>query len=169
LSNTVNLAEKFANSGKFKNLFQDGMNLVEESANYLDGLGREHAKSLPKAVAMLYGAESMRLTTRLMQLASWLLLQRAANEGEMSRDQILEEKTKIRLGETSHKMDHEAWDSLPEEFRDLVGRSMILQNRVVSLDAELYGASESDKGKRDANPVEQQINLLSTALGAAKQ
>ena len=44
MSNTVNLAERFANSEKFKTLFQDGMSLVEESANYLDGLGRDHAK-----------------------------------------------------------------------------------------------------------------------------
>ena len=73
MSNTINLAEKFANSGQFKTLFQDGMNLVEESATYLDGEGREHAKALSRTGAMLYGSESMRLTTRLMQLASWLL------------------------------------------------------------------------------------------------
>ena len=169
MSNTVNLAEKFANSGKFKTLFHDGMSLVEESANYLDGLGREHAKTLDRSAAMLYGAESMRLTTRLMQLASWLLLQRAANEGEMSREQILEEKTKIKLGETVHKTDNEAWDHLPEEFRELVGRSMILQNRVTTLDAELSGSDSEKTDNSSANPVEQQINLLSTAFGASKR
>ena len=34
--------------------------------------------------ALSYASESMRLTTRLMQLASWLLLQRAVAEGELS-------------------------------------------------------------------------------------
>ena len=169
MSNTVNLAERFANSGKFKVLFQDGMSLVEESASYLDGAGREHAKSLPRNAAMLYGAESMRLTTRLMQLASWLLLQRAANEGEMTREQILEEKHKIKLGETVHRTDHEAWEQLPSDFRDLVGRAMVLQNRVITLDGELYGSEEEGAKEAGSNPVEQQINLLSTALGAAKE
>lgn len=169
MSNTVKLADKFANSGKFKILFQDGMSLVEESANYLDGLGRDHAKTLSRPTAMLYGAESMRLTTRLMQLASWLLLQRAANDGEMTREQILEEKTKIKLGETVHKTDHEAWDDLPEEFRDLVSRSMVLQNRVITLDAELYETPTSVKKSKPKNPVSQQIDLLSSALGVAKQ
>lgn len=142
---------------------------MEESANYLDGQGRDHAKTLDRSAAMLYGAESMRLTTRLMQLASWLLLQRAANEGEMTREQILEEKTKIKLGETVHKTDHEAWDMLPDEFRDLVGRSMILQNRVMSLDTELYGSNEKTADNSASNPVEQQLNLLSTAFGAVKR
>ncbi len=168
MSNTINLAEKFANSGQFKALFQDGMNLVEESATYLDGEGREHAKSLSRTGAMLYGSESMRLTTRLMQLASWLLLQRAANEGEMSRSQLLEEKSKIKLGETTHRTDHPSWNELPEPFVDLVARSLTLQNRVVSLDTELYG-DRSEETDSQKNPVEQQINLLSTALGATKQ
>ena len=94
--NTVNLAEEFAFSSRFKTLFQDGMTLVEESAAYLDGPGREEAKRLGRTLVTLYGTESMSLTTRLMQLASWLLLQRAANEGEMSSEQFLEEKKKVR-------------------------------------------------------------------------
>ncbi|MEM7069695.1 MAG: DUF1465 family protein [Pseudomonadota bacterium] len=169
MSNTVNLAEKFANSEKFKVLFQDGMNLVEESANYLDGNGREDAKVLSRTAAMLYGSESMRLTTRLMQLASWLLLQRAANEGEMSREQLLEEKGKIKLAETVNKTDHPSWNELPENFIGLVSRSLTLQNRVITLDAELYGSRQKISDSANKNPVEQQIDLLSTALGATKQ
>ena len=98
MSKPVNLAERFANSERFKSLFQDGMGLVEESAAYLDGEGRIAAKELPRSSAMLYGSESMRLTTRLMQIASWLLLQRAANEGEMDREQLLEEKKEDQAG-----------------------------------------------------------------------
>lgn len=145
------------------------MNLVEESATYLDGSGRDHAKTLSRTAAMLYGSESMRLTTRLMQLASWLLLQRAANEGEMSREQLLEEKSKIKLGETTHKTDHPSWNELPKDFVELVSRSLILQNRVITLDAELYGSRSEESKSKAKNPVEQQIELLSTALGATKQ
>jgi len=169
VSNTVNLAEKFAHSDKFKKLFQDGMSLVEESAAYLDGEGRNNAKGLPRASAMLYGSESMRLTTRLMQLASWLLLQRAVNEGEMSRDQILEEKKKIRLEETNDSSANPAWHDLPVEFIELVTRSLALQNRVITLDAELYGHSTPMEEVQHTNAVSQQIDLLSTAFGATKQ
>ena len=40
-----------------------------------------------RSASLRYATESMRLTTRLMQLASWLLLQRAVNDGEMSAEQ----------------------------------------------------------------------------------
>ncbi|MEM8649879.1 MAG: DUF1465 family protein [Pseudomonadota bacterium] len=170
VSNTVNLAEKFAHSEKFKKLFQDGMGLVEESAAYLDGEGRKNAKGLQRNVAMLYGSESMRLTTRLMQIASWLLLQRATNEGEMTREQLLEEKKKIKLDETTHRADQSGWDELPPAFTELVSRSLALQNRVMNLDAELYGhPGAQEEEVTSSNPVSQQIDLLSTAFGAIKR
>ena len=168
MSNTINLAERFAHSEKFKILFQDGMSLVEESASYLDGKGRDNAKGLPRATAMLYGSESMRLTTRLMQIASWLLLQRAHNEGEMNRAQLLEEKKKIKLDETSPQTDNPGWGDLPTEFLDLVSRSLGLQARVTNLDKELYGHDVVEEAPHNNNPVGQQIDLLSTAFGVRK-
>ena len=77
---TIRLAEHLAFSRSFQPLFNEGMALVDETAVYLDGAGRVEAKAMSKAAATLYAAESMRLTTRLMQVASWLLLQRAANQ-----------------------------------------------------------------------------------------
>lgn len=98
---TVKLAERRVFSQSFKPLYNEGMGLVEEAAEYLDGPGRAAAKGLSKTSAGLYAAESMRLTTRLMQLASWLLLQRAANAGEMTREQVAAEKAKVRLDTAS--------------------------------------------------------------------
>ena len=60
------------------------MELVEETASYLDGEGRQESKLLSRNAALAYAAESMRLTTRLMQVASWLLVQRAVREGDMA-------------------------------------------------------------------------------------
>ena len=73
------------------------MALVEETASYLDGEGRQDSKKLERSAALAYATESMRLTTRLMQLASWLLLHRAVKEGEMSLAQANKEKTKVKL------------------------------------------------------------------------
>ena len=71
----------------FDHTFDEGMALVEETARYLDGQGREEARVLPRKAAMLYAGESMRVTTRLMQAASWLLVQRAVRDGDMERDE----------------------------------------------------------------------------------
>src|ERR1700745_643868 len=73
----------FIGSALFERTFEEGMSLVEETAKYLDGRGRAESRDLPRKIAMLYAGESMRVTTRLMQAASWLLVQRAVHDGDM--------------------------------------------------------------------------------------
>jgi len=89
---------RLAHSDTFKSLFREGMALVEETAGYLDGDGRTESRELSRGASLGYATESMRLTTRLMQIASWLLLQRAVNEGEMTAEQAGQEKAKVRPG-----------------------------------------------------------------------
>jgi regulator of CtrA degradation len=168
-NNTINFIERKASSAAFKKLYADGMGLVEETAAYLDGEGRTEAKRLSRVAATLYAAESMRLTTRLMQIASWLLLQRALNTGEMNRDQMLAEKKKIRLDTSSAKLTANGWNELPEAFRLLVNRSLRLQSYVYRLDQDLFGAPEETTDRAPVyndNPVGSQLELLRTAFAA---
>jgi regulator of CtrA degradation len=161
---TVKLAERRIFSASFKPLYDEGMKLVEEAAGYLDGRGRMEAKKLSRTAATLYAAESMRLTTRLMQIASWLLLQRAANSGEMTREQVAVEKAKVRLDTTSPLENAPGWFELPEAFRDLVNRSLSLQGVVRRMDEQIYGAQVIEPRARISNPVSDQITLLKTAF-----
>ena len=93
----ISFGEKLASSQAFAGLFRDGMALVEETAAYLDGAGPAGIQEADARAALAYATESMRLTTRLMQLASWLLLHRAVKEGEMSLSQANKEKSKVKL------------------------------------------------------------------------
>ncbi|SOC36964.1 regulator of CtrA degradation [Rhizobium subbaraonis] len=164
--NTVSLAGHAATSPQFKNLYAEGMGLVEETATYLDGPGRQAAKVLPRMASVLYAAESMRLTTRLMQMASWLLLQRAVNNGEMTRDQVISEKSKVRLDGFNVDRAAPGWNELPEAFLDLIERSLRLQNRVALLDREVYRPQETQSFVNDnQNSVQAQLSLLHTAFG----
>ncbi len=110
---TVSFVEKLAGSEAFTALFREGMSLVEDAAAYLDGAGREEAKALPKTEALAYAAESMRLTTRLMQIASWLLLQRAVNHGEMTRSQAASDRHRVKLSQQELASSPEIFDQLP--------------------------------------------------------
>ena len=152
----VSFGEKLANSPTFAVLFREGMSLVEETAAYLDGPGRQQSKQLERAAALVYATESMRLTTRLMQLASWLLLHRAVKEGEMSLAQANKEKTKVKLS-LGDRAANDTMQLLPERLRDLIDRSLRLQDRVRRLDATIHAPGKAD---RAANPVERQMNLL---------
>jgi regulator of CtrA degradation len=105
----------------------------------------------------------MRLTTRLMQLASWLLLHRSVREGDMTPDRAREEKRKIRLESLATNMGGPGWTELPEEFRKLVGRSLNLQKRVERIDTALL---EEIAPETSLNPVNLQLKELAAALGA---
>ena len=127
-ANAVSFSERLANSQVFATLFRDGMALVEETASYLDGTGRTESKKLERSAALVYATESMRLTTRLMQLASWLLLHRAVKEGEMTLAQASKEKSKVRLA-ACDPGDAKSIALLPEKLRELIARSVKLQSR----------------------------------------
>ncbi|MFN3657552.1 MAG: DUF1465 family protein [Pseudolabrys sp.] len=160
----VSFGERLASSQAFADIFRDGMALVEETASYLDGPGRQESKQLERAAALAYATESMRLTTRLMQLASWLLLHRAVKEGEMSLAQANKEKTKVKLA-TADTHDPNNVELLPEKLRSLIERSLALQGKVRRLDVTIHNRVSPDQ-TAPGNPVERQLGLLKAAFGA---
>lgn len=164
---TVRFAEKFAHSPQFMAVFHEGMNMVEETAAYLDGNGRTESRLLTRMASLAYATESMRLTTRLMQLASWLLLHRAVNEGELSEDEARQEKRKVKLNEiSSSKTDSDAYAELPARLKDLMARSIRLHHRVVSLDAMMY--AKQAPAQAPDNPIHDQLGRIADAFGGSQ-
>jgi regulator of CtrA degradation len=141
--NDHNGAQAFTDSVMFDKTFDEGMALVEETARYLDGKGREEARVLPRKAAMLYAGESMRVTTRLMQAASWLLVQRAVRDGDMERDDALNDRYRLGSREFCLGVCGEDISPLPEELRDLLTRSDNLYRRIARLDDILFGEGEA--------------------------
>lgn len=157
----VLLSERITNSPAFGTLFREGMDLVEETAAYLDGPGRVEAKALERSVSLSYATESMRLTTRLMQLASWLLLHRAVKEGEMTLHQANREKTKVKLTAADPGPD-DIITKLPERLQELVSRSMALQSKVRRLDMTIH--TPASEHLSIGNPLVPQMNMLKAAF-----
>jgi regulator of CtrA degradation len=160
----VSFGARLASSEAFATLFREGMALVEETAGYLDGPGRQQSKDLGRAAALAYATESMRLTTRLMQLASWLLLHRAVKEGEMSLAQANQEKAKVKLSPVD-TTDPNNVPLLPAALRDLIARSQKLQSQVRRLDATIHAQPDTAQASV-SNPVSRQWGLLKAAFGA---
>lgn len=135
----VSFGATFVRSEAFKALFREGMELVEETATYLDGDGRTESNGLSRSGALAYASESMRLTTRLMQIASWLLVQRAVAEGEITPAQALREKERVKLGPQDQVASDAQLAALPQRIRDLIALSVRLHARIVHLDQLIAG------------------------------
>jgi regulator of CtrA degradation len=161
----VRFGASFVKSEAFKALFREGMALVEDTAEYLDGAGRTESTALRRTGALTYASESMRLTTRLMQIASWLLVQRAVSEGEITPAQAQREKDRVRLANQDATASARDFDEMPERFRELVALSLRLHARVVHLDG-LIAQAEQAPAQRPSSPVSIQQDLLRMAFAA---
>jgi regulator of CtrA degradation len=154
----VDFMARFTTSEQFHKVFQEGMGLVEETAAYLDGPGRQEVRSLGRQGAIAYATESMRLTTRLMQLASWLLLQRAVSAAELTPEAAEVEKQRINLAEIGPGHALDGAERLPDGLNALVERSLRLHERVVTLDAMVREAQ--GRAEPADNPVADQMDRL---------
>lgn len=150
-------------SPAFGELFREGMALVEEAAAYLDGPGREDSRGLSRTAALAYATESMRLTTRLMQVASWLLLQRAVNEGELTPNQALAERHRVKLARQDLASAAEVFEQLPLTLRTLSLRSLRVQERVIHLDQSLVFAC-APEALQGGSAVAEQVERLRAAF-----
>jgi regulator of CtrA degradation len=163
----VRFGQNFVGSDAFKALFQEGMELIEETAAYLDGPGREESRTLPRQVSMIYASESMRLTTRLMQIASWLLLQRAVAEGEISPDQAQSEKNRVRLTLKDTTTTVAEYEALPDRLKELMGLATRLHARILHLE-RLMSEAGTEPQLSAPNPVAAQLGMLERAFGPAE-
>src|SRR6202050_649119 len=133
----------------FDRTFDEGMSLVEETARYLDGRGRAESRDLPRKAALLYAGESMRVTTRLMQAASWLLIQRAVHEGEMGPDDAASERYRLGSKEICLGGRGEGVELLPIMLQNLLERSDNLYRRIARLDGRLFRGKTPPPGVQD--------------------
>ena len=150
----------FARSELFDRTFKEGMGLVEETAAYLDGPGRAASKRLSRAGALAYAGESMRLTTRLMQVASWLLVQRAVRDGEIALTEASSDKYRLISREPQAAPAFAGAQDLPEALKVLMARGSAIYERVRRLDETMYDAAANDQ----ANPVSDQLAKLEAAF-----
>jgi regulator of CtrA degradation len=165
---TISFGEHFQASGQFDRVFKEGMALVERTAAYLDGPGRQDSKILTGQATVLYATESMRLTTRLLDLASWLLIRRSLKEGEITDEEAHVKRRRIQLktlGRPSHTKD---FSSLPEGLKNLIDESFQLHDRIVQFDRAVQMETRAASEKSDqtlVNPVAAQIERLHAAFG----
>ncbi len=152
-------AAAFVQSALFARTFREGMALVEETASYLDGEGRAASKALTRDSAMSYAGASMRLTTQLMQIASWLLVLRAVRENEMALAEAAEPKYRLEAAGGGEDYD---LSGLPEKLLMLIENAGQLYGRIARLDADIF---KPEAGEESGGDVALQQRALMEAFG----
>ena len=161
----IALGPRIVASGGFTLLYREGMALIEEVAAYLDGDGRLESRDLSREAGYVYATESMRLTTRLMQLASWLLLQRAANEGELTPENARAEKEKVRFSATPEHRGGPGYGELPPRLLGYIAQGDRLFERVQQFDRLERGGIAAAAPAISEGSIGDQLARLRAAFG----
>ncbi|MEQ1769733.1 MAG: DUF1465 family protein [Devosia sp.] len=160
----ISLGPRIVASGGFDLLYREGMSLIEDVASYLDGEGRHESRGLAREASFVYATESMRLTTRLMQLASWLLLQRAVNEGEITPEHARTEKEKVKFSASPEERGGPGYAELPDRLRVFITDGDRLFERVVRFDRLERGVAPETQSAGQGS-IGDQLARLRAAFG----
>ena len=112
-------------------LYVEAMVLADEARAYFDSSGRDDRLALDPKIRIGFACESLKVTTRLMQVVAWLMTQRAVAAGELSKAQGF--GAERRLGD-SPESDEEILLRLPEAALALIRSSQDLYDRVRRID-----------------------------------
>lgn len=154
-------AAAFAASDQFFRIYDQSMAMVREAADYLELEGVIDRQNLSQQMGAIYACESMRLTTRLMQISAWLLAMRAVRQGELQAGDI--ESRGFRLGAKEVCLSGPVRGAglLPVRLIDMLGTSRRLYEQVARLDHLLFG----NTGRQPAhNPVVAQLSRIEQAF-----
>lgn len=114
-------------------LYTEAMLLADEARSYFDSEGQLERAALDPVLRVAYSCESLRVTTRLMHVVSWLLVRKAVAAGEMTEAEGEAPERRLgRAGDT--ELDSARLGQLPPRAREIIEASRDLYERVKRLD-----------------------------------
>lgn len=137
-------------------LFSDGMTLANDCADFLERYARR-AMAQPAGSGQAGRDAVLRLTVQVRAISRWLVLQRAANRGEMTIEAARSRQREAPLPPAATAPDA---GELPPELAGLVARANRLQSRIERIRDDL----ESRSAEPGAGAVERRLQDLRSAL-----
>jgi len=126
--------------------YQEAMALTQDVANYLESESK-NLRDLTENSEVCYASETMRVSTCLMQVMSWFLVQKAVISGEITKKQARASKFRLGAYDVCLAKINTKGEMLPEEFVIFMNKAQNLYRQVVRMEQMYYGNSDA------ANPV----------------
>jgi len=118
--------------------YAEAMALTRAARDYV-AVSRGSTLDREPVAALTASVESMRLTSRVVQIMAWCLAQKAIFAGELVRDAATIERFALSGGDVClGGADEVENESLPQQLRALLARSHALYVRVLRLDELMH-------------------------------
>lgn len=121
-------------------LYTEAMVLADEARSYFDQEGRADREQLTPLMRVTLSCESLKITTRLMNMLSWLLTQRAVELGQIEGTAM---RTSAGWADDDDGQDQASLAGLPRAAIGLIEASRELQARVRRIDSDPPDISQS--------------------------
>lgn len=108
-------------------LYVEAMVLADEARAYFDSSGRDDRLSLDPRARIGFACESLKVTTRLMQIVAWLMTQRALAAGELPPGPAAGPERRLGAAQES---DEAVLPLLPDAALTLIRSSRDLYERI---------------------------------------
>lgn len=132
-------------------LYVEAIAMADEARTYFSTAGLEDRQTLDPMERVLFSCESLKVTTRLMHVISWLMVGKAVAAGEMTPEEAAAPDRRLGNAEGSDEMQEPRLALLPPPALSLVRRSQALYDRVRHMEASLFrndGGSPAGSGAR---------------------
>ena len=137
-------------------LYTEAMLLADEARGYFDSEGQAERTALDPVMRVAYSCESLRVTTRLMHVVSWLLVRKAVAAGEMSESEG--EAPERRLGRAGDsELDPVRVQQLPPRCREIIEASRDLYDRVKRLDEQMTAVAPQSPARALLGKLERSL------------
>lgn len=141
-------------------LYVEAMVLADEARSYLELSGMKDRDDVQPLMRIHLSCESLKITTRLMQVIAWLLTRRALARGEIDAVEAASEK--YRLGDAA-PTDQSSTLAFPSDMRVLIAASESLYQRALRLEEQLVGGLQDDRGVA-SSPARDLMHRLESAF-----
>lgn len=145
MSNVILTGEGNIDPRILEKSYNEAMELTISVADYLRR--REKFKTTTR-LAAVHARENMRLSSCLMQVVAWFMIQKGVLQGEVSREEAASERCRLGGKEICLRPLGEEVEELPEEFCAYLERAVDIYRRAERMDSMLYG--QADKAPRNA-------------------
>ncbi len=115
--------------------------LLMETRGYIKNILPIVREEMDLAIRIKTTYQSSRLTSRLLEMVSWLMAQKAIHNREMTRQESIAQGFIISNDSVCMIEKDEQCEELPQGLRDLLGRSAALYERLMRLDTMVKQAA----------------------------
>lgn len=141
-------------------LYLEAMVLADEARSYLELSGMGNRDDVEPLTRIQLSCESLKITTRLMQVIAWLLTRRALARGEIDAVEAASEK--YRLGDAA-PTDQRSTLAFPSDMRVLIAASESLYQRALRLEEQLVGGPQEHRSAA-GSPARDLMHRLESAF-----